>query len=129
MNYKLMTDTFKRENSRNRFEQAKTQVCQFLLTLQCPSLQAKKKVLECFLSWIKFTNLQANDIAQNPLFPECFKYVTEGGELSECGTDIIIEILRMSSLDLTFFQPVIQVILSLLGNLRAKFEALMSQGA
>lgn len=129
MNLKLMTDTHKRSSSRERLQQATPQIVQFLLTLQCPSIQAKKKVLECFLSWIKFTNLQAHDIAQNPLIPECFKYVTEGGELSEIATDIIIEILRMSSLDLTFFQPVIQVILSLLGNLRSKFEALMTQGA
>mmetsp|Transcript_121038 Transcript_121038/g.353709 ORF Transcript_121038/g.353709 Transcript_121038/m.353709 type:complete len:962 (-) Transcript_121038:341-3226(-) len=129
MNLKLMTDTNKRQSGRERLQQATPQIVQFLLTLQCPSTQAKKKVLECFLSWIKFTNLQANDIAQNPMIPECFKYVTEGGELSETATDIVIEVLRMSSLDLTFFQPVIQVILSLLGNLRSKFEALMAQGA
>mmetsp|Transcript_100858 Transcript_100858/g.325559 ORF Transcript_100858/g.325559 Transcript_100858/m.325559 type:complete len:957 (-) Transcript_100858:114-2984(-) len=128
MNQKLMTDTSKRSSSRDRLQQATPQIVQFLLTLQCPSTQAKKKVLECFLSWIKFTNLQASDIAQNPLLPECFKYVTEGGELSETATDIIIEVLRMSSLDLTFFQPVIQVILELLGNLRSKFAGLMSQG-
>mmetsp|Transcript_88253 Transcript_88253/g.263153 ORF Transcript_88253/g.263153 Transcript_88253/m.263153 type:complete len:960 (-) Transcript_88253:318-3197(-) len=129
MNFKLMTDTCKRQSSRERLQQATSQILQFLLTLQCPTVQAKKKVLECFLSWIKFTNLQASDIAQNPMIPECFKYVTEGGELSETATDIIIEVLRMSSLDLTFFQPVIQVILSLLGGLRSKFEALMAQGA
>jgi len=129
MNLKLMTDSHKRTSSRERLQAATPQIVQFLLTLQCPSMQAKRKVLECFLSWIKFTNLQANDISQNPLIPECFKYVTDGGELSETATDIIIEVLRMSSLDLSFFQPVIQVILSLLGNLRAKFEALMTQGA
>jgi len=128
MNYKLMTDSHKRSSSRERLQQAAAQVVQFLLTLQCPSMHAKKKVMECFLSWLKFTNLQAGDIAQNPLLPECFKNVTEGGELSEIGTDIIIEVLRMSSLDLKFFQPVIQVILSMLPPLRAKLERLLSQG-
>lgn len=129
MNYKLMTDTNKRASSRERFRQATPTVVQFLLSLPCPTAQAKKKVLECFLSWIKFTNLQAADIAQNPLIPECCKYVTEGGELSETATDIIIEILRMCSLDITFFQPVISVILSLLVNIRTKFDALLSRGA
>lgn len=128
MNYKLMTDTVKRGNSRERLQQATPQVVQFLLTLQCPSVQAKQKVLECFLSWIKFTNLQANDMAQNPLIPECCKFVNEGGQLSETATDIIIEVLRMSSLDLNFFEPVIKVILPLLGQLRTKFDALLSRG-
>lgn len=111
MNMKLMTDSFKRDSSRDRLQQATTQVIQFILTLQCPTLQAKKKVLECFLSWIKFTNVQASDIAQNPIIPECFRHIIEGSELSETATDIIIEVLRMSSTDLGFFQPVIQVIL------------------
>jgi len=128
MNYKLMTDSAKRASSRDRLQQAAPQVVQFLLTLQCPSMHAKKKVLECFLSWIKFTNLQAGEMSQNPLLPECFKNVSEGGELSEIATDIIIEVLRMSSLDLKFFQPVIQVILSLLPQLRAKLEAQLAQG-
>lgn len=128
MNYKLMTDSHKRQSSRDRLQQATPQVVQFLLTLQCPSAHAKKKVLECFLSWIKFTNLQAGEIAQNPLLPECFKYITEGGDLAEISTDIVVEVLRMSSLDLKFFQPVIQVILSLLPPLRSKFEALLSRG-
>mmetsp|Transcript_55633 Transcript_55633/g.156624 ORF Transcript_55633/g.156624 Transcript_55633/m.156624 type:complete len:979 (+) Transcript_55633:47-2983(+) len=128
MNHKLMTDTSKRATTRERFQQATPQVVQFLLTLQCPSVQAKRKVLECFLSWIKFTNLPAADIAQNALIPECFGYVTSGGELSETATDIIIEILRMSSMDLNYFQPVIEVILSLLGGLRTKFDALLSRG-
>lgn len=128
MNLKLMTDSDKRSNSKDRLQQATPQVVQFLLTLQCPTLQAKQKVLECFLSWIKFTNLQANDIAQNPMIPECFKYILEGGDLSETATDIIIEVLRMSSLDLAFFQPVIKVILEHLGGLMSKFEALLARG-
>eukprot|EP00408_Alexandrium_pacificum_P059873 CAMPEP_0171173964 /NCGR_PEP_ID=MMETSP0790-20130122/10488_1 /TAXON_ID=2925 /ORGANISM="Alexandrium catenella, Strain OF101" /LENGTH=936 /DNA_ID=CAMNT_0011638833 /DNA_START=59 /DNA_END=2866 /DNA_ORIENTATION=- len=128
MNLKLMTDTSKRQSSRERLQQATPQVVQFLLTLQCPTVQAKRKVLECFLSWVKFTHLPAGDIAQNPLLPECFKYVTEGGELSETATDILIEVLRMSSPDLASFQPVVQLVLSLLGGLRAKFEALTAQG-
>eukprot|EP00927_Polykrikos_kofoidii_P033794 TRINITY_DN28635_c0_g1_i1.p1 TRINITY_DN28635_c0_g1~~TRINITY_DN28635_c0_g1_i1.p1 ORF type:complete len:979 (+),score=168.99 TRINITY_DN28635_c0_g1_i1:417-2939(+) len=128
MNYRLMTDSFKRSSSRERLQQSTPQVVQFLLSIQCPSIQAKQKVLECFLSWIKFTNLQANEIAQNPLIPECCNFVKEGGPLSETGTDIIIEILRMSSLDLNFFEPVIKVILSILGPLRAKFESMLSHG-
>jgi len=127
MNYKLMTDTHKRDNSSERLKQATPQVVQFLLTLTCPNVQAKKKVLDCFLSWIKFTDLQVGDIAQNPLIPECFKYVFEGGELSETATDIIIEILRMSSQELRFFQPVIEVILSHLPYLQTKFDNLAGQ--
>ncbi|CAE8742581.1 unnamed protein product, partial [Polarella glacialis] len=128
-NLKLMTDSFKREHCKERLQSATSQVVQFLLNLQCPSIQAKRKVLECFLSWIKFTNLQANDIAQNPFLPECFKYVVEGGDLSETATDIIIEVLRMCSLDLSFFQPVIQVILQHITGLRSKFDALLGRGA
>ncbi|CAE8627237.1 unnamed protein product, partial [Polarella glacialis] len=128
-NLKLMTDSFKREHCKERLQSATSQVVQFLLNLQCPSIQAKRKVLECFLSWIKFTNLQANDIAQNPFLPECFKYVVEGGDLSETATDIIIEVLRMCSLDLSFFQPVIQVILQHITGLRSKFDALLGGGA
>eukprot|EP00971_Amphidinium_carterae_P040218 789167-Amphidinium_carterae.1 len=47
--------------------------------------------------------------AQNPLIPECFKYVEEGTELSETATDIIIELLRMSASELNAFEPVIKV--------------------
>ena len=36
------------------------------------------QVLECFLSWIKYTNLHAAEIAQNSFIPECFKHVVEG---------------------------------------------------
>merc|ERR1719330_626835 len=100
-----MTDSHKRTASRERLEQAAPQVVRFLLNLQCPNVHAKKRFFECFLSWIKFTNLQAAEMSQNQLLPECFKHVCEGGELSENATDIIIEVLRMSSLDLTFFQP------------------------
>eukprot|EP00439_Symbiodinium_sp_Y106_P077612 s127_g16.t1 len=128
-NYKLMTDSFKRESCSQRIQAATAQVVQFLLNLQCSDVQAKRKVLECFLSWIKYTNLQANEIAQNPFIPECFKYVVEGGELSETATDIIIEVLRMCSQDFSVYQPVIQVILSQLGGLRTKFEALLGRGA
>lgn len=128
MNYKLMTDTNKRNSSRDRFEKATPEVIRFLLGLQCPTPQAKRKVLECFLSWIKFTNLQAADLAQNSMIPDCFRYVTEGGELSETATDIIIEVLRMCSQDTGFFQPIIQIILSLLSNLRTKFDSLLACG-
>eukprot|EP00928_Gymnodinium_smaydae_P009867 TRINITY_DN13693_c0_g1_i1.p1 TRINITY_DN13693_c0_g1~~TRINITY_DN13693_c0_g1_i1.p1 ORF type:complete len:950 (+),score=239.04 TRINITY_DN13693_c0_g1_i1:119-2968(+) len=128
-NYKLMTDTYKRENSKARLRQATPQVVQFLLNLPCPSPSAKKKVLECFLSWIKFADLQAAEIANNPLIPECCKYVAEGGDLSEPATDIIIEILRMCSADLAFFQPVIQLVLSLLGGLHSKFDTLVARAS
>jgi len=130
-NHKLMTDTHKRVASRERLEQCAPQVLQFVLTLQCPSLQAKKRVLECFLSWIKFTTLQPAEIAQNPIIPECIKYITEGGQfrdLSESATDIVIEVLRMSSTNVVAYQPVIQVVLSLLGGLRAKLEVLVGNG-
>ncbi|CAL1144993.1 unnamed protein product [Cladocopium goreaui] len=127
-NYKLMTDSFKRESCSQRLQAATPQVVQFLLNLQCPTMQARRKVLECFLSWIKYTNLQASDIAQNPLIPECFKHVVEGGELSETATDIIVEVLRMCAPDINLYQPVIHVIMSQLGGLRSKFEALLSRG-
>ena len=48
------------------------------------------------------------DIAQNPLIPECFKHVVEGGELSETATDIVVEVLRMCATDISMYQPVIQ---------------------
>jgi len=128
MNYKLMTDSFKRDSCKERLKAAMPQVVQFLLNLQCPTVQAKRKVLECFLSWTKFTNLQANDIAQNPLLPECFKYVVEGGDLSETATDIITEVIQMCTMDEAFYTPVIQVILSQIGGLRSKFEALLARG-
>jgi transportin-3 len=127
-NQKLMTDTAKRDSSRNRFMREAPKVVQFLLNVQCPSIAAKKKVLECFLSWIKFTHVQPHDMAQNPMLPECFKYITEGGELSETATDIIVEILRMCHRDLQEYQPVLQVIFSLLSALAVKFEALLNQG-
>ncbi|CAK9092789.1 Transportin-3 (Importin-12) (Imp12) (Transportin-SR) (TRN-SR) [Durusdinium trenchii] len=127
-NYKLMTDSFKRESCSQRLQAATPQVVQFLLNLQCPTVQARRKVLECFLSWIKYTNLQASDIAQNPLIPECFKHVVSGGNLSETATDIIVELLRMCSSDISAYQPVIEVILSQLGTLRSKFETQLSRG-
>ncbi|CAK9092755.1 Transportin-3 (Importin-12) (Imp12) (Transportin-SR) (TRN-SR) [Durusdinium trenchii] len=127
-NYKLMTDSFKRESCSQRLQAATPQVVQFLLNLQCPTVQARRKVLECFLSWIKYTNLQASDIAQNPLIPECFKHVVSGGDLSETATDIIVELLRMCSSDISAYQPVIEVILSQLGTLRSKFETQLSRG-
>lgn len=127
-NHKLMTDTYKRYSTRERFTMEAPKVVQFLLNLQCPSVAAKKKVLECFLSWIKFTNLQPSEMAQNPLLPECFKSITEGGELAETATDIIIEMLRMSNRDLQFYQPIIERIFSLLAALLSKFEALLRQG-
>lgn len=49
------------------------------------------------------------DIAQNPLIPECFKHVVEGGDLSETATDIVVELLRMCAPDISVYQPVIQV--------------------
>ena len=49
------------------------------------------------------------DIAQNPLIPECFKHVVDGGELSETATDIIVEVLRMCAPDINIYQPVIHV--------------------
>ncbi|CAJ1383125.1 unnamed protein product [Effrenium voratum] len=127
-NLKLMTDSFKRESCSQRLQAATPEVVRFLLNLQCPTVQARRKVLECFLSWIKFTNLQASDIAQNPLLPECFKHVVEAGDLSETATDIIVEVLRMCSMDITQYQPVIQVILGQLNGLRSKFEAQLSRG-
>eukprot|EP00438_Fugacium_kawagutii_P022269 Skav211443 [mRNA] locus=scaffold1591:293449:295243:- [translate_table: standard] len=50
------------------------------------------------------------DIAQNPLIPECFKHVVEGGDLSETATDIVVELLRMCAPDISVYQPVIQVL-------------------
>ncbi|CAE7230848.1 TNPO3 [Symbiodinium natans] len=45
-NYKLMTDSFKRESCSQRLQAATAQVVQFLLKLQCSDVQAKRKVLE-----------------------------------------------------------------------------------
>lgn len=130
INYKLMTDTYKRNNSGTRMREVTPQVVQFLMTIQCPNAQAKKKVLECFLSWVKFTSVQATDIAQTGLIPECVQFVVDGNvELAETATDIVIEILRMCSMELRYYEPVITVMISLLSGLRAKFDALMAHGA
>mmetsp|Transcript_5331 Transcript_5331/g.12828 ORF Transcript_5331/g.12828 Transcript_5331/m.12828 type:complete len:967 (-) Transcript_5331:50-2950(-) len=129
MNNKLMTDTIKRYKNKEMLRLATPTVVPFLLKLPCPSMQAKRKVLECFLSWVKFTDVPPHDLAQNPLIPECFKYVEEGTELSETATDIIIELLRMSASELNAFEPVIKVMLPLLGGLQAKFKRLMANGA
>lgn len=128
-NLRLMTEHNKRANSQSRIQDATSQVIQFLLTIQCPTQQAKKKVFECFLAWIKYTHLQPNEIAQNPLVPECFKQIAEGGDLAEIGTDIIIDVLRMACGDLGYYQPVIQVMLAGMVSLRQKFEKLMALGA
>mmetsp|Transcript_74396 Transcript_74396/g.162718 ORF Transcript_74396/g.162718 Transcript_74396/m.162718 type:complete len:954 (+) Transcript_74396:85-2946(+) len=127
-NYKLMTDSIKRTRCRERLQQTLPQVCSFLLNLACPTVHAQKRVMECFLSWIKYSQLQPGDMAQNPLLPECFKGIIEGGELAEIGTDIIVEILRMCSEDIRAFQPIIQVILSHLPQLQSKLESFFSQG-
>ncbi|CAK9084236.1 unnamed protein product [Durusdinium trenchii] len=113
-NYKLMTDSFKRESCSQRLQAATPQVVQFLLNLQCPTVQARRKVLECFLSWIKYTNLQASDIAQSL-----------GGF---CLAKTPVVSLRMCSSDISAYQPVIEVILSQLGTLRSKFETQLSRG-
>ena len=42
-NYKLMTDSFKRESCSQRLQAATPQVVQFLLNLQCPTVQARRK--------------------------------------------------------------------------------------
>mmetsp|Transcript_71912 Transcript_71912/g.113964 ORF Transcript_71912/g.113964 Transcript_71912/m.113964 type:complete len:965 (+) Transcript_71912:107-3001(+) len=127
-NQRLMTDTYKRHSTRERFKNDAPKVVQFLLTLPCPSIQAKRKVLECFHSWIKFTQLPPQEMAQNPMLPECFKYISEGGELSETATDIIVEVLRMCQDDLQYHQPIIGRIFSLITSLLPKFEALLKQG-
>lgn len=126
-NQKLMTDGLKRSNSRERLMQAAPQVVQFLLNIQCPSVQAKKRVLECFLAWIEFGSLQPGDVVNNSLIPECFKFVNEGGDLSETSTDIVCEILRMSSEPLC--QPAIQAMLPHIAGLKPKFEELLKFGA
>lgn len=126
MNQKLMTDTDKRNANTEQLTQSTSQVVQFLTTLQCPSTLAKKKVLECFLSWIKFTTLQVNEIAQNPLLPQCFQIISEGSELSETATDIVIEVLQMTCQDL--HMPTIRVVLPLIVGLRARFDSLLSRG-
>jgi len=128
MNYKLMTDSMKRANSRERLQQSASQVIQFLLTLQCPTDHAKRKVLECFLSWLKFAKLQAAELSSNPMILECFKNILIGGDLAETSTDIIVEILNMSSHRIQFFQPVIQVVLAQLPPVRAKFDGLLANG-
>mmetsp|Transcript_71293 Transcript_71293/g.127063 ORF Transcript_71293/g.127063 Transcript_71293/m.127063 type:complete len:954 (-) Transcript_71293:100-2961(-) len=127
MNMKLMTDTHKRDNTREIFQSNAPEVINFLLNLQCPSAQAKKKVLECFLSWSKFANLNASDLSKNPLVPECFNYIREAGELSETATDIIVELLRMSH-DGPYTEAVAQTVLPLLSGLQTKFEQLCSCG-
>lgn len=127
MNMKLMTDTHKRDNSRQTLYKNAPEVVNFLLTIQCPSAQAKQKVLECFLSWSKFTNMHPGDLSKNPLLPECFKYISEGGELSETATDIIVELLRMSH-DPGFIEAVAQTMLPLLAGLQSKFEQLCARG-
>lgn len=128
LNHKLMTDSHKRYSTRDRFHGAAGQVVHFMLNLQCPNIQAKKKVLECFLSWLRFTNLQPGDMAQNPLLPECFKFITEGGELSELATDIVIELLKMASCNVAAFQPLIEAMMPLVAGLRQKFQSLCSRG-
>lgn len=130
MNYKLMTDTHKRANSRQVLQGSTSNVVQFLLQLipQCPNDEAKRKVLECFLSWVKFTNFNPHELAQNQLFLGTFQAVTEGSYLSEVATDIIVEVLRMSSQDLQYYEPVIRVCIQQTAGLRDKFEKLVSRG-
>lgn len=127
-NNKLMTDTYKRYSTRERFKTDARKVVQFVLTIQCPSIQAKKKVLECFLSWIKFIELPPQEMAQNPMLPECFKYITEGGDLSETATDIICDLLRICNQDLQYHQPIVERIFSLINTLLPKFETLLKLG-
>ncbi|CAK9046785.1 unnamed protein product, partial [Durusdinium trenchii] len=129
-NLKLVTDSFKRESCSQRLQNATPEVLQFLLNLPdlpSPRAQTRRKALECFLSWIKFTNVPASHIAQNPLIPQCFEHVAHWDDLSETATDTIVEVLRTCSMDICAYQPVIQVVLSHLGLLRSKFEMQLSQ--
>eukprot|EP00929_Paragymnodinium_shiwhaense_P119500 TRINITY_DN91410_c0_g1_i1.p1 TRINITY_DN91410_c0_g1~~TRINITY_DN91410_c0_g1_i1.p1 ORF type:complete len:963 (+),score=250.38 TRINITY_DN91410_c0_g1_i1:149-3037(+) len=131
MNKKLMTDSTKRASSRQRLKTATRDVLQFLLQLQCPTPQAKRKVLECFLSWVKFDSLDAETLVQNAsqLLTECCQFIIKGGDMSEPATDIVVEILRMAGEDdVQGYMPVVKLLLEQLAPLRQKLDALLARG-
>lgn len=126
-NMKLMTDSIKRNRAAQRMRQSTSKVMEFLCKPQSQNPVVVRKLLECFLSWVKYANLTSENIVANPLVAECIKCISEAHELSEVSTDIIIEILRMAGED-PALQPVIQNILPLLKTLKSKFDMLIQKG-
>lgn len=126
-NMKLMTDSVKRNRAAQRMKQATPKVMEFLCKPQSPNPVVVRKLLECFLSWVKYASLESRNIVSNPLVLECIRCISEAHELSEISTDIIIEVLRMAGDDIAL-QPVIQNILPLLKTLKCKFDGVVQKG-
>jgi transportin-3 len=114
LNRKLMTDHEKRQSTKQQFVESLGDVMQMLHRIhetQCTSALATKKVLDCFLAWLKFGQFSPQDLVGMKIPLACFQLL-EDPNLSEIGTDVIVEVLRMIPAEQTTeYMPVIQAIL------------------
>eukprot|EP00928_Gymnodinium_smaydae_P086771 TRINITY_DN71201_c0_g1_i1.p1 TRINITY_DN71201_c0_g1~~TRINITY_DN71201_c0_g1_i1.p1 ORF type:complete len:981 (-),score=287.46 TRINITY_DN71201_c0_g1_i1:75-3017(-) len=121
-------DGDRRAEVRDAFRKLTPEVLQFLTRMQASTEESKKLVLQCMLAWTRFTKDHADDIGKNPLMSECFSLVVEGGELCSVSSHVIIEALRLCSFDLDKFGATVDLLLSKLVELRARFDKAAESG-
>jgi transportin-3 len=131
LNRKLMTDHEKRASTKQALVESIGDVMQLLHQIhatQCTSALATKKVLDCFLAWLKFGTFMPSDLANMKLVLAAFGYL-EDPTLSEIGTDVVVEILRMIPAEQTQeYMPLIQVILPPILETKVKVAQYLQAG-
>ncbi|CEM14572.1 unnamed protein product [Vitrella brassicaformis CCMP3155] len=97
-NRKVLADTDNRRHQRAFLKQAKQQVHRFLLEARqlATSRHATQKVLECWRSWLVFTDFPPAEIARSVLFADCFQAIGDD-TLGDVAADSLVEILDMTA--------------------------------
>eukprot|EP00397_Hematodinium_sp_SG-2012_P005247 GEMP01005265.1.p1 GENE.GEMP01005265.1~~GEMP01005265.1.p1 ORF type:complete len:997 (+),score=236.95 GEMP01005265.1:42-3032(+) len=121
VNLKLLTDSRKRYQSRDRLREESAKVLLFLDHLR-DFRAARKQVLRCFLAWLQFSEFSAEQLIKFRLLMDCFDTILEGNDVGEASTDVIVEVLRMSARELEVFQPLVAHLLPYHGKLQEVFE-------
>ena len=123
MNDRLMCDRQKRSSTGQVLRRSEELVSGFLTKIECPNLTARKKVLDCFQAWLKFTDMTAETLADNHLLMSCFETsVLTDDRLSEPATDIICSVLRVTGTDLHYYEPVVKRIMPMVVGLKSHFD-------
>lgn len=90
-NEKLLTETRKRYEARERLRDDSSKVLAFCENVVTP----RKQVMRCFLAWHPFCTLSCEELARCRVILECFTTILDqDDDIAEASTDVLVGVLR-----------------------------------
>uniref|UniRef100_A0A7S4DM05 Exportin-1/Importin-beta-like domain-containing protein n=1 Tax=Lotharella globosa TaxID=91324 RepID=A0A7S4DM05_9EUKA len=90
------------------------------------NVQLQKKVYSCFLSWVRYCNVSAEMLMNDPLFKFTFQAVRKE-ELFNIAVEVLTELVVLTA-DMKKYTPAVRILVPQILSLGGKYDAALREG-